>query len=176
MVKSSTYGVTVNLDKARKLRWTGMAKADFEDDVSAWAPKAGIQLFPGIGTEQILTIMLEKERVLQFALFRALKHEDEKLTQTNVAEMLDAYREKGGDDDELRDRILEAFKISDGIDPSIISSWKKNSEASRRRAKLQAKALAKKMEKTLEETEKDVIEAEKELNALIGAASQPGSA
>lgn len=95
-------GVLITLDRERKLRFTINGLIDLEQALGA-----------PLGVALMNRSQLRTARAL---IWKGLQHEDKRLTEERVGELLQDYLEQGGSLKNLTDTITEALKLS-GIMP-----------------------------------------------------------
>lgn len=160
MAKTVRNGVSVNMDKARTLRFTQAGIAFFEDE----AIKAlGLKRENNAGIMQILPFYWGKAATQTIAVRAALLHE-EALSDDEANGLIDAYAEKGGSIDDLGLSMQEALRMA--RDPSSLDYWRKNLENLRAIQKMQAEAAELETAKTMAEAQKRLTAAQKNSTTL----------
>lgn len=165
---NSRLGINIKLDRERLIRWTVSARSGLEDAFGDWSGAGrGDNRFD---TETILAIYLTKMSVLRMAVFNGLKRDAEKDAVPFTIELsdtlLDDYFEKGGSEEDLREKLIEAYKIA--WDPNGLASWKENSKILKRKRSALEKVSQIEMEKNLKKNLQETEDAEKSLKSLIG--------
>lgn len=107
---------------------------------------------------------------MRIAIYQGLKKDAEKdkepFTIEVVDGLLDNYFEKGGSEEDLREKLIEAYKIA--WDPNGLASWKENLKILKRKNAALEKVRQIEMEKNLKENLAETENAEKSLKSLTG--------
>ena len=155
--------ITIDLDKPRALRWPHGAVRGFEDMALRYLelPKAG-----NVRADTIIHNAISNSTIQTYALYFALlddakKNEEKDFSIDKVDELLTAYKESGGDMDELIVAIQRSYMINN--DPSHLASWEERLKNLKEMAALQKKVSEKEEAKKKKDLATSMANLEKQL-------------